>query len=197
MLSISIRPIVAILALPRVGGRRYAPTCGVFLRTIPNWLRSDATRRGLHLYPPKMSIIFIVPEFKCTPSCSPMLDQATGSNRRKDSCGCTGTDHRFRSFNDTNLSRSYDLPDTSKAPTLMVLTRSTEGLSAPLASLLHAISVSTTYQTFVVEVELPAILPWVGTSYSLKGLSSPTILRTSAYPSKCQPNLRSGASRGS
>lgn len=30
---------------------------------------------------------------------------------------------------------SYDLPDTSKNPTSMVLTRSTEGLSAPLASL--------------------------------------------------------------
>jgi hypothetical protein len=50
-------------------------------------------------------------------------------------CGCTGSAHRCRRFNDTNLSRSYDLPDTSKAPTLMVLSRSTEGLSAPLASL--------------------------------------------------------------
>ena len=45
MLSISIRPIVAILAHPRVRGtvkRRR----GVFLRTVSNWLRSDATRRG-------------------------------------------------------------------------------------------------------------------------------------------------------
>ena len=47
MLSISIRPIVAILAHPRVRGtvkRRR----GVFMWTISNWQKVSATSRGLH-----------------------------------------------------------------------------------------------------------------------------------------------------
>lgn len=58
-----------------------------------------------------------------------------GVSRESAHCGYTGSAHRCHRFNDTNLSESYDLPNTFKDPTSKVLTRSTEGLSAPLASL--------------------------------------------------------------
>ena len=48
-------------------------------------------------------------------------------------CGYTGTDHRFRRFNDTNLSESFDQAYFPFKDCTIVLTRSTEGLSAPSA----------------------------------------------------------------
>ena len=74
----------------------------------------------------------------------------------------------------------------------IVLTRSTEGFSAPLARFFQSILLcSSPYQTLNDEVELPAI-SWVEMFY----IHLPTPLRNYTDLWMCQPNLRSGASSG-
>lgn len=122
------------------------------------------------------------------------------------SCGCTGTDHRFRRFYITNLMpvsarrggkfldrvvSSYNTALISK-----YLTRSTEGLSAPLASLYSVIYARKHLSDFCVyQLQLPTIF-W-GRCFTLYSQSPACRLTGLLTHIMCQPNLRCGVDRGS
>ena len=138
MLSISIRPIVAILAHPRVRGtvkRRRGVLCGLF-----QLAKVTGAYVCIAVCPPHTFNLYraVMQCARASARHNQLLTHAgpgpLGVSGEGAHCGYTGSAHRCRRFNDTNLSRSYDLPYTSKEPTSMVLTRSTEEFSAPLAS---------------------------------------------------------------
>ena len=122
------------------------------------------------------SIIFIVPEFQCTPRCSRIRDPALLSHmvaarvfthaqvpyfslmcQRPLWSKCQRLTHHAdilvrptacRRFYNTNLLESFLTIAVCFQSVTESLTRSTEGFSAPLASLLHAISVSNNLSDF-------------------------------------------------
>ena len=111
------------------------------MRIISNWQKVSATRRGLHTISAHTSNLYcaVMQCARASARHNQLLTHAgpgpLGVSGESAHRGYTGSAHRCRRFYNTNLLKSYDLPDTFKAPTLMALTRSTEGFSAPLASL--------------------------------------------------------------
>ena len=87
---------------------------------------------------------------------------------------------------------SYNLPLTFKAPTSMVLTRSTEGLSAPLARFFPEYSPlpNESYRTLPRGVVATSHTPLGGDFLLTDTVLSPTSIFRGAFVLECRPNPR-------